>query len=95
VGPWEPTFHMHQKAAPSSSEELCDILYPAYEYAIQAFGPERCMFESNFPVDRECVSYRTLWNLFKRIAAKAGLSESEKTAMFSGTAAQAYRLAPV
>lgn len=95
VGAWEPAFHMHQQAAPSSSEELCEILYPFYEYAIQAFGPERCMFESNFPVDRECVSYRTLWNLFKRVAAKAGLSESEKTAMFSGTAARAYRLAPV
>ena len=50
------------------------------------------MFESNFPVDKECVSYRTLWNAFKRISAKAGLSESEKTQMFSGTAARAYRL---
>ena len=92
VGAWEPTFHMNQQAAPGSSEELCEILYPFYEYVIQTFGPERCMFESNFPVDRECVSYRTLWNMFKLIAAKAGLSESEKTAMFSGTAAQAYRL---
>ncbi len=95
VGPWEPSFHMNQKAAPGSSEELCDILYPFYEYVIQAFGPERCMFESNFPVDRECVSYRTLWNMFKRIANKAGLSASEKTAMFSGTAARAYRLPSV
>lgn len=95
VGPWEPSFHMHQQAKPSSSEELCDILYPFYEYVIQAFGPERCMFESNFPVDRECVSYRTLWNLFKRIASKAGLSDSEKNAMFSGTAARVYRLPEV
>ena len=95
VGPWEPNFHMHQQLAPSSSEELCELLFPYYEYVIQAFGPERCMFESNFPVDRECVSYRTLWNLFKRVAAKAGLSESEKAAMFSGTAARTYRLAPV
>ena len=53
------------------------------------------MFESNFPVDRECVSYRTLWNLFKRVAAKAGLSDSEKDAMFSGTAARVYRLPEV
>ena len=50
------------------------------------------MFESNFPVDKECVSYRTLWNTFKRIAAKAGLSEAEKANIFSGTAAYAYRL---
>ena len=49
-----------------------------YIHAIEAFGPERCMFESNFPVDKECVSYRTLWNTFKRIARRAGLSESEK-----------------
>jgi len=53
------------------------------------------MFESNFPVDKECVSYRTLWNLFKRIAAQLGLSESEKASMFSGTAARAYRLPAV
>jgi predicted TIM-barrel fold metal-dependent hydrolase len=50
------------------------------------------MFESNFPVDKECISYRTLWNMFKRIAAKAGLSEDEKTSVFSGTAARIYRL---
>ena len=61
---------------------------------LEAFGPHRCMFESNFPVDRECISYRTLWNLFKKIAAKLGLSEAEKTAVFSGTAARAYRLTP-
>lgn len=50
------------------------------------------MFESNFPVDKECVSYRTLWNAFKRIAAKAGLSAAEKEHAFSGTAARVYRL---
>ena len=92
IGPWEPSYHMHQAGSPLSSEAFCDLLYPFYHYAIDAFGPDRCMFESNFPVDKECISYRTLWNLFKRIAAKAGLSNAEKTAMFSGTAARAYRL---
>ena len=53
------------------------------------------MFESNFPVDKECVSYRTLWNLMKRIARKMGLSETEKVLIFSGTAARVYRLPPV
>jgi predicted TIM-barrel fold metal-dependent hydrolase len=53
------------------------------------------MFESNFPVDKECISYRTLWNAFKRIADRAGLSESEKKAIFGGTAARAYRLSPL
>ncbi|HIG44119.1 MAG: amidohydrolase family protein [bacterium] len=92
VGSWEPPFHMNHRSEPISSEQLCDLLYPFYRYAIEAFGPDRCMFESNFPVDKECVSYRTLWNAFKRIAARAGLSESEKAAMFSGTAARVYRL---
>jgi predicted TIM-barrel fold metal-dependent hydrolase len=50
------------------------------------------MFESNFPVDKDCISYRTLWNFFKKMASQLGLSESEKTAVFSGTAARAYRL---
>ncbi|MFP6817558.1 MAG: amidohydrolase family protein [Pseudomonadales bacterium] len=89
---WEPPFHMHRRAAPISSEELCERLFPYYQYVIDTFGPQRCMFESNFPVDKECVSYRTLWNAFKLIAARLGLSETEKTAIFSGTAAQAYRL---
>ena len=92
VGPWEPPFHMHRRGTPISSEELCELLYPWYSYVVEAFGPDRCMFESNFPVDKECVSYRTLWNTFKRIAAKLGLSDAEKTAMFSGTAARVYRL---
>lgn len=94
VGAWEPPFHMNQRAIPIGSEELADLLFPYYEYAINAFGPDRCMFESNFPVDKECISYRTLWNGFKRIAQRMGLSESEKTAIFSGTAARVYRLAP-
>ncbi len=52
------------------------------------------MFESNFPVDKECVSYRTLWNTFKRIATRAGLSEPEKMSIFGGTASRVYRVAP-
>jgi len=92
VGDWEPPYHMHRAARPLSSAAFLDALLPRYAYALEAFGPQRCMFESNFPVDRECISYRTLWNLFKKIAAKLGLSDAEKTAVFSGTAARAYRL---
>jgi predicted TIM-barrel fold metal-dependent hydrolase len=92
VGPWEPPFHMHKRATPIGSEELTELVYRWYQHALAAFGPERCMFESNFPVDKECVSYRTLWNTFKRIAATAGLSEAEKAQVFSGTAARVYRL---
>ena len=93
---WEPPFHMHRRPdGPLGSEELCELLFPYYRHVIEAFGVERCMFESNFPVDKESVSYRTLWNLLKRIAAKLGLSEAEKTSIFSSTAARAYRLPPV
>ena len=92
IGEWEPPFHMHQTDAPWSSDRFLDTLLSRYQYALEAFGPERCMFESNFPVDKDCISYGTLWNLFKKIANRLGLSEAEKTAVFSGTAARAYRL---
>ena len=92
IGEWEPAIHMNQRPSPMGSEEMCQLMLPFYQYVIEAFGPERCMFESNFPVDKECVSYRTLWNMFKRIASELGLSDAEKAAMFSGTATRAYRL---
>ena len=92
VGAWEPPFHNNLRQSPIGSSELCDLLYERYIYAIEAFGPDRCMFESNFPVDKECVSYRTLWNMFKLVAKRAGLSTSEKTAVFSRTAQQVYQL---
>jgi predicted TIM-barrel fold metal-dependent hydrolase len=92
IGDWEPEFHMHRTAGPWSSDEFLQRLLPRYEYALEKFGPDRCMFESNFPVDKDCISYRSLWNLFKKIAQKLGLSEAEKRSLFSGTAARAYRL---
>lgn len=73
------------------SEQLADEWRPYIETCIEAFGPERCMFESNFPVDRGGASYATLWNAFKRIAS--GASAEEKAALFSGTATRVYRLA--
>ena len=89
---WEPPYHMHQTESPWDSDALLKALLPRYQYAFEKFGPDRCMFESNFPVDKDCVSYRTLWNLFKKMAERLGLSESEKQSVFSGTAARAYRL---
>jgi L-fuconolactonase len=82
-----PSF-MSQPAAPS--EQLAKEWGPYIETCIEAFGAERCMFESNFPVDLGSCSYSTLWNAFKRIAA--GASADEKTALFSGTAASVYSL---
>jgi predicted TIM-barrel fold metal-dependent hydrolase len=72
------------------SEQLAKEWGPYLETCIEAFGAERCMFESNFPVDMGSCSYATLWNAFKHIAK--GASASEKTALFSGTAKKVYRL---
>lgn len=73
-----------------SSETLAAQWKPYVETCIQAFGPSRCMFESNFPVDHFGTDYLTLWNAFKRLGA--GYSPTEKTALFSGTAARVYRV---
>ena len=75
---------------PATSEELAALWGPYIETCIEQFGANRCMFESNFPVEKMGIGYAALWNAFKRIAA--GASASEKLAMFSGTARRAYRL---
>jgi predicted TIM-barrel fold metal-dependent hydrolase len=72
------------------SEQLAEEWRPYIETCIEAFGAERCMFESNFPVDMGACSYATLWNAFKRLAK--GASDAEKAALFSGTASKVYRL---
>jgi predicted TIM-barrel fold metal-dependent hydrolase len=77
-------------AAPPSSDAFVARQNDYYQFAIQTFGPERCMFESNFPVDRWGADYPTLWNAFKRIAA--GASDAEKADLFAGTANRFYRL---
>jgi predicted TIM-barrel fold metal-dependent hydrolase len=76
--------------APPSSITLADAWGPTVDAVIEAFGTNRCMFESNFPVDRASASYATVWNAFKRLAAHA--SESEKADLFYDTAARTYRI---
>jgi hypothetical protein len=71
--------------APPSSAEIAAYWRPYMETCIELFGPERCMFESNFPVEKMGTGWVSLWNAFKRIAA--GASEAEKHALFSGTLA--------
>jgi len=61
--------------------------------AIELFTPARCMFESNFPIDRQVTSHRALWNGFKRLSAQ--FSRSERASLFHDTAARAYSIAPV
>ena len=80
----------HQRPMPPSSEELAAAWRPWIETCIEAFGPERCMFESNFPPDKGQCSYQVIFNAFKRISAH--YSEAEKTALFSKTAADFYKL---
>jgi predicted TIM-barrel fold metal-dependent hydrolase len=76
---------------PASSEQLAGEWRPYVESCIEAFGADRCMFESNFPVDLGGADYATLWNALKRLAS--GASADEKAALFSGTAKRVYRLA--
>ena len=83
-------FDFFEKPEPPSSQDLEKAWGPYIETCIAAFGPQRSMFESNFPVDKGTCSYQVLWNAFKRIAA--GHSANEKTALFSGAAKKAYRL---
>ena len=83
-------YDWHQREAPPNSEELAETIRPWLDYCIERFGPERCMFESNFPVDKASYSYTTVWNAFKRVTA--AYSDAEKAAMFQGTAVRAYRL---
>jgi L-fuconolactonase len=85
-----PYFDSFLSNPPASSEQLAREWKPYIETCIEAFGPSRCMFESNFPVDIGSCNYATLWNAFKRLAA--GYSPEEKTAMFSSTAKRVYRL---
>jgi predicted TIM-barrel fold metal-dependent hydrolase len=83
-------FTHYMSEIPPSSEELAAAWRPYIETCIAAFGPERAMFESNFPVDKGSCTYAALWNAFKRIAA--GYSAAEKAALFAGTATKFYRL---
>ncbi|MBM4205239.1 MAG: amidohydrolase [Gammaproteobacteria bacterium] len=80
----------HTRGTPPSSNEFVKAQRDWYLHTIDCFGPDRCMFESNFPVDKLSIAYPVLWNALKKIAA--GFSESEKHAMFYGTAARIYRV---
>jgi len=78
------------RSLPPGSEEIAAAWGPWMQVCIEAFGPGRSMFESNFPVQKRWSSYQTTWNAFKRIAA--GASAGEKRDLFAGAAAKAYRM---
>ncbi len=83
-------FGFHKRARPATSNEIVEVTGRYYQHVIECFGADRCMFESNFPVDKQSCSYAVLWNAFKKMVADA--SESEKSALFHDTATRVYRL---
>ncbi len=83
-------FGWHERATPASSDEVVAAQREYYLHMIDCFGPDRCMFESNFPVDKLSLSYVVYWNAMKKLAAEFGPAEQE--ALFSGTARRIDRL---
>ena len=83
-------FDWHARSKPIGSEELAASMTPFMTYCIEQFGPNRCMFESNFPVDKVSYSYNVLYNAFKRLSK--GYSAAERATMFHDTATRVYRI---
>ena len=83
-------FDLHTRSKPAGSEELARSIAPFVNYSIEKFGPNRCMFESNFPVDKVSFSYHVLYNAFKRISQV--YTASDRNNLFHDTAARVYRL---
>jgi len=90
VGSLRSGYDWHERETGPSSEELAAALKPYFEWCIEKFGPSRCLFESNFPVERQSNDYVTLWNAFKRLTQ--GYSAAERAALFHDTAARVYRI---
>ncbi|MDP7085766.1 MAG: amidohydrolase family protein, partial [Dehalococcoidia bacterium] len=83
-------FDWHARTTPIGSEELAGSMAPLMNYCIEKFGPARCMFESNFPVDKVAYSHHVLYNAFKRLSK--GYSATERVALFQDTATRVYRV---
>jgi L-fuconolactonase len=81
----------HERALQPASAELVNTMAPYFDFCIEKFGVHRCMFESNFPVDKASYSYVAIWNAFKRISQS--YSAAEREALFHDTAASVYRIA--
>jgi predicted TIM-barrel fold metal-dependent hydrolase len=83
-------FGWHKRPAPPGSRELAEKMSPYVSSCIEQFGTHRCMFESNFPVDKASCSYTSLWNAFKRMTRD--LTDQERGDLFIGTATRVYRI---
>ena len=80
----------HKRTKPATSNELVLAQKEYYLHVIDSFGAERCLFESNFPVDKQSISYPVLWNAFKKLTSD--FSESDKDQLFYKTAARIYKV---
>ena len=83
-------FDWHTRDVPIGSEELAEALAPLMTYCIDQFGPDRSLFESNFPPDKVSYSYNVMYNAFKRLTS--GYSATERAAMFHDNAVRVYRI---
>jgi predicted TIM-barrel fold metal-dependent hydrolase len=83
----------HTRTKPIGSEELATAMTPFMTYSIAQFGPDRCMFEPNFPPEKVSSSHHILFNAFKRFSQ--GYSAAERAALFHDTAVRAYRISDV
>jgi predicted TIM-barrel fold metal-dependent hydrolase len=83
-------FGWYEQKAPPTSAEIAKGMTPYFHWCIEQFGVDRCMFESNFPVDKISYSYTALWNAFKLFSK--GFSPQERNALLRDTAVRVYRL---
>ena len=90
VGQTRFAYGWDERETPVGSEELAETLGPLMNHCIEQFGPERCMFESNYPVDKISYSYNVLFNAFKRLSKS--YSATDRANLFHGTAARVYNI---
>jgi L-fuconolactonase len=90
VGSMRSGYDWHERTVKPSSLELAKTLQPYFEHCIEKFGVDRCLFESNFPVEKPANAYVSLWNAFKRLTESYTIGE--RAALFHDTAARVYRI---
>ena len=90
VGSLRSGYDWHERAVKPSSIELAKILQPYFEHCIENFGVDRCLFESNFPVEKVANTYVNLWNAFKRMTES--YTTDDRAALFHDTATRVYRI---
>ena len=89
---WNDLFSLNYSKPPINSDQLLIYLTPIAKYIISYFDTNRCMFESNYPVDRECISYKILWNTFKKYCIISSCNLTDKKNLFFNTAKNIYKI---